>query len=243
MSQPPAGTARSLHLHGPFRARRGGMLIRVPAGGARVLAYLALHSTASRSEVAGTLWPDVPQRRANSDLRTALWRLHAVGADFIDPSSGPVLSLVDGVVVDVRQVIGWATQVLRAPTGRAEVAAPPPGAERDLLPGWNDPWLEPHRERVRLLTIQAFESVAERLLTAGHPAQALPYLLHVTQADPLRESAQQLLLELYLDQRNVHEALRLYRRYRSLVRREMGIEPGAGIRTLVSRYLPRTAAE
>jgi DNA-binding SARP family transcriptional activator len=244
LSQPPVGSVQtlSLHLLGPFRARRNGRPVVIPNSSARILAYVALHAAASRCEVAGALWPDVPQARASSDLRTALWRLQACGADFVD-STGQTLSLREAVVVDVDAVIEWTAAALSASVGVLELSGPPQGIERELLPGWDDEWLEHPRERIRLLGLQAFESVAERLLTAGRAAEALPYLLRVTQMEPLRESAQQLMLELHLRQRNVHEAVRHYQRYRTLVRRELGIEPGIGIRSLISRYIPGVVAD
>ncbi|GAA4671767.1 AfsR/SARP family transcriptional regulator [Phytohabitans rumicis] len=224
----------SLHLLGPFRARRGEHPVTLPRSAARVLAFLAIHSAASRQQVSGALWPDVPQSRASSDLRTALWRLHRAADEFV-LVGGETLAISELVAVDVQQVTDWATQTVASAGDRPP---PPRGSGRELLPGWDEEWLEDARERIRLLTVQAFESVAERLLTAGRPAEALPYLLQVTEIDPLRESAQQLMVELHLRQRNVHEALRQYRRYERLVRRDLGIEPGVGLRSLLSRYAP-----
>jgi DNA-binding SARP family transcriptional activator len=77
------GAQLSLHLLGPFRARRGEHPASLPRSAARVLAYLAIHSAASRQQVSGALWPDVPQARASSDLRTALWRLQRVADEFL----------------------------------------------------------------------------------------------------------------------------------------------------------------
>jgi DNA-binding SARP family transcriptional activator len=227
------GAQLSLHLLGPFRARRGENPVPLPRSAARVLVYLAVHAAASRQQVAGSLWPDVPQPRANSDLRTALWRLHRAADEFL-LVSGETLAIAEPVVVDLQQVIDWATRTV---AGSGDLP-PPRGSGRELLPGWDEEWLEDPRERIRMLTVQAFESIAERLLTAGRPAEALPYLLQVTEIDPLRESAQQLMVELHLRQRNVHEALRQYRRYERLVRRDLGIEPGVGLRSLLSRYAP-----
>jgi DNA-binding SARP family transcriptional activator len=227
------GAQLSLHLLGPFRARRGEHATPLPRSAARVLAYLAIHSAASRQQVSGALWPDVPQSRASSDLRTALWRLQRVADEFV-LVGGETLAISERVAVDVQQVVDWATRTV---AGTGELP-PPRGSGRELLPGWDEEWLEDARERIRLLTVQAFESVAERLLTAGRPAEALPHLLQVTEIDPLRESAQQLMVELHLRQRNVHEALRQYRRYERLVRRDLGIEPGVGLRSLLSRYAP-----
>src|SRR3990170_3284831 len=50
--------------------------IELPAGMQRLLAYLALHGTAHRCVVAGTLWPEVPEAQALASLRTGIWRMN-----------------------------------------------------------------------------------------------------------------------------------------------------------------------
>ena len=234
---PDAAGELRVHLLGPFRASRDGQPVPLPRGSSRVLAYVALHGTASRGEVAANLWPEAAPARASSDLRTAIWRLQSADVGFLH-SEGQTLALCAAVAVDVNQVAEWAMAVLAAPPAPFDPPPVPPGSERELLPGWDEEWLDHHRERARLLTVQAFESAGERLLANGRTAEALPYLLRVTQLDPFRESAQQLLLQLHLRQGNVHQALRQYRRYRDLVRRDLGMEPGSALRALLSGYLP-----
>jgi hypothetical protein len=147
------GAQLSLHLLGPFRARRGEHPASLPRSAARVLAYLAIHSAASRQQVSGALWPDVPQARASSDLRTALWRLQRVADEFL-LVGGETLAISEQVAVDVQQVTDWATRTV---AGTGELP-PPRGSGRELLPGWDEEWLEDARERIRLLTVQALES-------------------------------------------------------------------------------------
>jgi DNA-binding SARP family transcriptional activator len=55
-------------------------------------------------------------------------------------------------------------------------------------------------------------------------------------ADPLRESAQRVLVEAHLAEGNRSEALRLYAEHRDLVRRELGVEPSPELTALVAPY-------
>jgi DNA-binding SARP family transcriptional activator len=241
VSKPPTARAPSaegpaLYLLGPFRARRDGASVDIAHSSARVLAYLAVHGAASRTEVSGLLWPETSQARASSDLRTALWRLQRSGSDFLD-LDGQTLVLAARVTVDIWQATEWATAVVSGAWVLSETPRPPPGCDRELLRGWDEPWLDYPREELRMLTVQAFELVAERLIGAGRPAEALPYLLQAMRIDPVRESTAQLMVELHLLQHNVHEAVRQYRRYRDLARQDLGIEPSIGLRSLLSRYL------
>lgn len=227
---------------GVFRGWAGNRILLFAGAGQRVLAYLALHEAANRSEVAGALWPDLPQARAMADLRTVLWRLQQVSKAFVR-TSGEVLYLHELVAVDVHVVDSWArTAISPVVSPVAERVQPPPGAGLELLPGWDDPWLDAPRTRLRMLQMQAYECVASRMLAAGRVPEALPFALHVVQADPLRESAQQLMMEIHLRQGNVGEALRQYERYRSQLWSELRISPGLRVTALISQFAGRTDA-
>jgi DNA-binding SARP family transcriptional activator len=52
-------------------------------------------------------------------------------------------------------------------------------------------------------------------------------------ADPLRESANRVLIEAHLAEGNLVEARRAYERYRDSVSRELGVEPGEQLASLV----------
>src|SRR5689334_16739601 len=70
-----------LRLSGDFELVVAGQKVALPHALERVIAYLALaEHPVSRTRVAGTLWAEVTERRAISNLRTALWRM-----DRIDP--------------------------------------------------------------------------------------------------------------------------------------------------------------
>lgn len=228
-----------LHLMGVFRVRRAdGPPVMLPRAAGRLVAYLGVHGPTGRGELAGALWLDSTQSRANADLRTALWRLRKATGPLLIHVTRSVVALSDAVVVDLHAVEGWALEAIAAAPTAGTPDGPPPGAGRSLLPGWDEEWLSAPRERLRLLQVQANESIGYRLLTAGHAAEALPYALRVVQSDPLRESGNQLMVEIHLRQGNLIEASRHYERYRRLLHDELAIEPGIGITSLINRSAP-----
>jgi len=229
---------RTMQLLGGFRVRSDGHLLMLPDRARRVLACVALIAgDATRREIAGRLWPDVTQARANADLRTTLWRLQRLGAGLV-VTTGDMLSLGE-VSVDVHAVEEWIQTAIAPPVMLGEhPSTPPPGAGRVLLSGWDDEWLEQPRERLRLLQLQAFESLAGRLLASGRLAEALPHAITVVQASPLRESANQLMVEIHLRQGNVAEAVHHFELYQDRLRRELGVDPGLAITSLLGRFLP-----
>jgi len=93
--------AVKLQLLGNFAVLVAGSAVAVPPAGQRVLARLALGGgTATRSAVAGTLWPDHTQARAQANLRGAVWRMPAAVRRrlVLGPST---VALGDGWDVDV----------------------------------------------------------------------------------------------------------------------------------------------
>lgn len=154
--------------------------------------------------------------------------------------TGDLIGLHETVIVDLEKVDNWAREAICPTVGTLlDQIEPPAGTGLDLLPGWDEPWLDAPRTRLRILQTQAYECIATRLLSAGRVPEALPYALHVQQTEPLRESAQQLMIEIHLRQGNIAEALRQYDCYRSLLYDELGLTPGLRITTLMGQYITR----
>jgi DNA-binding SARP family transcriptional activator len=57
--------------------------------------------------------------------------------------------------------------------------------------------------------------------------------LAVVADDPLRESAQRVLIRIYVAEGNVHEAVARYRAYRETMRDELGLEPSPQMEALI----------
>jgi DNA-binding SARP family transcriptional activator len=105
-------------------------------------------------------------------------------------------------------------------------------AEPVLLPTWSDPWVVAERERLRMLRIQALESVATDL-AARRPTAALAAASAVIRTEPLQESAWRLVVTINLRQGNVASALRAYRTYRTMLADELEAQPTELMEALV----------
>jgi DNA-binding SARP family transcriptional activator len=230
--------ARALILLGTFRLSRGTEPVPVPLAVSRLLALLGLHDGVERNRVVDLLWPDLSPQRGQANLRTALWRLQRVVPGIV-VSSGELLELPGTVCVDARVVETWALSVIHGQEQPLEWPPLPPSAGRMLLPGWDDPWLVEHRERLHLLQLQAFEVHARHLLRLGRGAEAMWYAFRAMQIDPLRESAAQLTIEIHMSQGNLAEAVRLFDRFSSTLRTELGVEPGPALSEAIARCYPR----
>jgi DNA-binding SARP family transcriptional activator len=104
----------------------------------------------------------------------------------------------------------------------------------DLLNDWYDSWVIEHRERLRQLRLHALESLSVRQLERGEVTAAIESALAAVAAEPLRESANRVLIRAHLKEANNAEALRQYERFRLLLFQELGIWPSAQLEELMA---------
>lgn len=228
------GCARELRLiggvHVVVRERR----MEIPEGSRRLLVYVALRRRrADRRQVAGALWPVGGDERAAGNLRSALWRLRGAGLDLLDGNNG-FLALAEDVAVDVEEVNAWATRLITGrPQPRDLVLRPRWLGALDLLPGWYDDWALIEHERMRQRMLHGLEALSHHLALRGRYAEAVDAAMAAVEAEPLRESAQRVLIEAHAAQGNPVEVRRCFALYRGLLRRELGVDPSPELTALV----------
>ncbi|MET0414744.1 MAG: BTAD domain-containing putative transcriptional regulator [Actinoplanes sp.] len=202
----------------------------------RLTAFLALHDRPlTRSYVAGTLWPDTTDLKASANLRSSLWRVQRICRHVID-ASGQQVWLASHVAVDFRAAQRRAHQLLDpAPlAGDALAAGVRSELAGDLLPDWyDDDWVIVERERHHQLRLYALESLCERLTSAGRHGEAVEAGLAAVSAEPLRESANRVLMEAHLAVGNRCEAIRQYDRFCRQLLDELGVEPSPTLQRLL----------
>ncbi|GAA0451756.1 BTAD domain-containing putative transcriptional regulator [Streptomyces stramineus] len=213
-----------------FELSRHGRRLRMPAGAQRLLAFLALSDRPQhRGVVAGRLWADLPGDRSAAALRTTLWQVRRAVPDLV-ASHGPQLGLCPSVAVDLHESVRWI-RLLEAGErpGECRLAA----LGHDLLPEWLDEWVVVERERYRQIRLHALETLCRRLTEVRDHASAIEAGLSAVSADPLRETAQRVLIEAHIAEGNLSEAVRQYRSYARLLRLELGVEPTAPLAALL----------
>lgn len=229
----PRGAGVELVLLRAFELRCDGEVVPLPMSAQRLLAFLALHDQSLfRSYVAGSLWLEASDDRANACLRSVLWRLQRFSDRLVDVS-GRQLRLAQGVRVDVREIEKLARSVIEGADDWEASSRAQELLLDDLLPDWYDDWLAVERECFRQLRLHALESLCERLTAGGRLGHALEAGLAAVAGDPLRESAHRALINVYLAEGNPGDALRQYRLYRGLLAEKLGLEPSAHIERLV----------
>ena len=240
-SENATGERVQVAVLGGFKFWEGGdALVTLSAGPQRLLALLALnaHGT-SRTEAAGTLWPESSDDRALASLRSLLGRLDATARRGIVANLTDIC-LTEGVTVDIREARALANRLLTSP-GRLDYADTNPAAvaslSTPLLPGWYDDWVIVQAEDWRQLRLHALEALAGHLTAAGRYGEAATSAIAAVRAEPLRESSHGALIRVHLAEGNQTEALSEYQSYRRLLHTELGLEPTAKLRDLVGKLL------
>jgi DNA-binding SARP family transcriptional activator len=211
-----------------------GTTLAMPLGAQRLLAFLALRDhPVPRPFIAGTLWPDTPDRRSSANLRSSVWRVHRPGYRIID-ASDQEMRLAPDVEVDVRQTTAIARLVLDGSSVPSSEDFNLLCLAGDLLPGVYDEWTLFERERFRQLRLHALETVCERFTNCGMVGQAVQAGLAAVAGEPLRESAQRVLIRAHLIAGNQGEAVRQYEMYRVMLWDELQVAPSAQMDALLS---------
>lgn len=227
-------SAADLTLLSGFRLHLNGVPLQPRPAAQRLLAFLALHRPGmSRGETATALWVGASEPRALANLRSTLWRLPRRDDLSLVESSATHVRLDPTVRVDLHDRERQAEGLL---SDRRSLTRLPDPAElsHDVLPGWHDGWLAPEQERFRQLRLHALEALCARLTAAGRFADALDAGLLVVVAEPLRESAHRRVIETHLAEGNTAEAHRQFLLCRQLLQQQLGVEPSAAMRRLVT---------
>jgi len=229
MTSPRPGST-SLRLLNAFDLRHEEQPVRVCSSAQRLLAFLALHQrTAHRRTLAATLWPDLDDRSAATRLRSTLWRLPSPDGSRLIDSEGGHMRLAPVLEVDLHLA---EDDVLAERLDIVQLCG-------EVLPEWDEPWVEAERERFRQLRLHRLEEAADRALSDGHHHLALQAALAACATEPLRESAHRRVMEVHLAEGNPAEALRHYHTVRRLLRDELGLPPAHATRAVIAHLLGR----
>jgi len=217
-----------------FRLESCGHAVELPTSSQRLLALLALSNRdMPRSYLAGCLWIDGPSDRAGGNLRSALWRLRLAGVHLVD-THAHCIRLAEAVHVDIRELEERARRLIDPTCSCQDDDLNDLPLCGELLPAWDDDWVLIERERQRQLQLHVLEALCERLVAKGRFAPAICAGLAAVNGEPLRESAHRVLIKAHLAEGNRGEAIRQYRHYRALLRKELDLEPSTHLTELMA---------
>lgn len=233
-SRSPVSEPTRLQLLQRFELRCHGAAAVVPESVQRLLAFLALRCRPQhRATVAGVLWMDASERRADGNLRTTVWRARKIERDLIQ-SEGAYLCIGRHVVVDLTDNLAVTRRLVDDPTAPEEPGMTLDALCDDLLPAWYDDWVLLERERLRQIRLHGLEALCVRLTHLRRYSHAIEAGVLAAAEEPLRESTQYALIAAHVAEGNLAEAVRQYDRYALVLDEQLGIAPSDRLRSLVT---------
>ncbi len=234
MTEGPAGY--QLRLLGAWSLQHGERHLHLQLREQRVVAVLGLRGPQRRGTLAGLLWPESPEDRARSNLRTALLRVRRE-LDGAVRTEHDEVRLSDAVTVDVTLLRSILDMSESMPD---EAATDPVAALRvlrtpDLLLGWYDDWVIEDRESLHQRRFRVLERLARASLDDGRPTDGVDFAVEAVRLEPLVESAAALHIRALLGDGDLSAALREYRRFRDRIRCELGVGPSRTLTELLLR--------
>jgi predicted ATPase/DNA-binding SARP family transcriptional activator len=235
--------AIEVRLLGPVEAAADGQAL--PLGGPRQRALLALLALepgrrVPAATIAEELWHGVPPVGAENTLRTYVSRLRqSLGRDAVLSRSGGYALALDRERLDVWRFERLVREGRDALTrGAAGLAAERISAALELWRGRaladvsDDGTLAREALRLDELRLAALEDRIDADLALARHAELVPELRALVQQHPLRERLwRQLVLGLYRSGQQA-DALAAYREARTVLDRELGLEPGPELQEL-----------
>ncbi len=237
LTSSPAQRGPSLSLLPDFDLRAGDTHLAVAPTSQRLLVFVALHRRRlQRRYVSGAVWPEATDAHAQASLRSALWRLPTIDGRPLLASSATHIWIQPELDVDLHHAEEEARLLIHG--DREQRMEDLDLLSDDLLREWCEDWVIVERERFRQLRLHALERACELFICSRQYSLALEVALTAVAGEPLRESANRLVVRVHLAEGNVAEAMRHYRGYADQLKHELGAEPTAALR----RMLPREPA-
>ncbi|PWQ95125.1 BTAD domain-containing putative transcriptional regulator [Leucothrix pacifica] len=216
-----------------------------------IFIYLVLHAgtAVSRSELAGTLWPDISERQARTNLRRELHALkhtHPLINQCITASKNTVTwQKPDDYHCDVEE-FGQLYQDFNAEqdtTQKSSLGLQAVALYRDpLLAGMSDEWICVKREALH----RQWNSLSEHLITVLQGLDVSEQIIRIASRqlsfDPYLETAYLAIMEAYIASGNSAMALHTYHQCASVLHKDLGISPNERIQNLYSRLVSKNAS-
>jgi DNA-binding SARP family transcriptional activator len=208
-----------------------------PPGGRQqqLIAFLAIHARRGpvlRQRIAGALWPESTDAQALTNLRRELHHLREgwPELDALVDAGSRTLSWRGNAhaVVDLAVFEAAADRGLAGDRAALEDAARL--YKGDILPDCAGEWIEPDRERLRQRAKEVLARLVRLLEHDRAFGDAIEHAQQLCRLEPLDEEAWCVLMRCHARRGERATALHLYQQCAALLKKELGIQPGAATR-------------
>lgn len=182
----------------------------------------------TRSQLAGLLWPDMPEAGALMNLRKTLYRMQPLAGFWIARRESLQFNTAAQAWLDVQAFE-------QAVTGKPDLSQLEAAAalyQGDFLPGFElagtlmEDWIQETRARLAELAAGCFQRLTEQYARLNDCEQAVGACRRWLALAPWEEQAHRTMMRLYTHLGRPGEALRQYQECVQALQDELGVEPG-----------------
>lgn len=217
-----------LHLFGGFQLVHHETPVHLSSHkAASLLAFLVVHpGRHSREQLAALFWGDSPDTEARRSLRMALSALRDVlgSACLIADKESVEFHPPFAVYVDVLSFKA-AAEHCRAGVGSPSGATFVDLYKGELLPGFDDEWVVPARERLHALYVDVLLQLTQRARASSDYPRAVDLARRLLAVEPANEQAHQHLMFCLASSGDRSAALKQYEACRRALREDLGVAP------------------
>jgi len=238
-----------MELFGGFRmSSEGAPVTAVTTSRMRaLLAFLLLNagSTVSRQQLAFVFWPDSSEPQARTNLRQLFHHLRSAwpAAERYIEGNTQILRwrTEEAFTLDVAEFEAALLEADEAHKKEDRLAARQALLRSvdlyrgDLLPGVSEEWIETYRQRLKEKYSGALASLIVFFEEARDYQAAIRHAESLLAEDPFRETVHETIMRLHGLNGDRAEALRAYERCRTVLRRELGVEPRMAMQRMRER--------
>ncbi|MEV6712768.1 BTAD domain-containing putative transcriptional regulator [Lentzea sp. NPDC051208] len=201
-------------------------------------------------EIIQALWGEKAPQAARGTVRTYVYRLRKLLNGDADPDGAVLRSEGNGYQLvlaedqlDLSRFLGLvrAAEATATAHDRHRAVTLLQAATTELrdepLRGIPGDWADTERRRLGQLAVRTVELLSEYQLDLGARVGALDQLTAVAEAEPLRERVHELLIRALCREGRPAEALAVYEKLRTTLRKELGVDPSPSLRELHARVL------
>jgi DNA-binding SARP family transcriptional activator len=200
-------------------------------------------SPVTRNEVLETFWPEKPLARAVANLYQTLYRLRRVmGCDVVTLEEQECRLIPDfAFEYDVARFEKQARLALSIPATDlqqlGQLAAAAQLCTGEYLADLSTDWTLARRTALNELQVKVLQEYAAALMRVTRYTEARDILAKALELEPFEDHLHEQMLICLARLGRRHEVVDYYRRYREILRVELGLDPPVAVRTLYSSLI------
>ncbi len=205
--------------------------------------FLLDRSPVTRNEVLETFWPEKPLARAVANLYQTLYRLRRVmGCDVVTLEEQECRLIPDfAFEYDVTRFEKQARLALSIPATDlqqlGQLAAAAQLCTGEYLADLSTDWTLARRTALNELQVKVLQEYAAALMRVTRYTEARDILVKALELEPFEDHLHEQMLVCLARLGRRHEVVDYYRRYREILRVELGLDPPVAVRTLYSSLI------